>query len=78
MASIHAEVQNIIKMGKVEEGVEQSVQRKETLQNILSMLDNTSEGKQKTKIQEIHKIDQPNTSAVMDSESMEKLLNLKL
>ena len=50
MASIHAEVQNIIKMGKVEEGVEQSVQRKETLQNILSMLDNTSEGKQKTKI----------------------------
>ena len=25
MASIHAEAQNIIKMGKVEEGVEQSV-----------------------------------------------------
>ena len=72
MASIHAEVQNIIKMGKVEEGVEQSVQRKETLQNILSMLNNTSEGKQKTKIQEILKIDEPNTSVVMDSESMEK------
>ena len=36
------------------------------------MLDNTSEGKQKTKIQEISKIDEPNTSVVMDSESMEK------
>ena len=51
---------------------------KETLQNILSMLDNTSEGKQKTKIQEIHKIDEPNTSAVMDSESMEKTVELKV
>ena len=78
MASIHAEIQNIIKMGKVEEGVEQSVQRKETLQNILSILDNTSEGKQKTKIQEICKIDEPNTSAVMDSESMEKTVELKV
>ena len=57
-------------MGKVEEGIEQNVQRKETLQNILSMLDNTSEGKQKTKVQEIHKIDETNASEVMDSESI--------
>ena len=78
MASIHAEAQNIMKMGKVEEGVEQSVQRKETLQNILPMLDNTSEGKQKTKIQEIRKIDEPNRSAVMHSESMEKTVELKV
>ena len=78
IASIHAEVQNIMKMGHVEEGVEQSVQRKETLQNILSMLDNTSEGKEKTKIQETCKIDEPNTSAVMDSESKEKTVELKV
>ena len=78
MASIHTEVQNIIKMSTVEEGVEHSVQRKETLQNILSMLDNTSEEEQKTKIQEICKIDQPNTSAVMDSESMKKTVELKV
>ena len=42
------------------------------------MLDNTSDGKQKTEIQEIRKIDEPNTSVVMDSESMEKTVELKV
>ena len=42
------------------------------------MLDNKSGGKQKTKIQEICKVDKPNTSVVMDSESMEKTVELKV
>ena len=37
MASIHAEVQSMIEKGNIEEIVEQTVQRKETLENILSM-----------------------------------------
>ena len=71
VASICSEVESMMQKSTIEESVEQTVQRKETLQKILSMLDSKSEGQQKTENQEIY-IDEPNTSAVVDSESTEK------
>ena len=44
MASICAEVQSMIEKGNIEDIVEQTVQRKETLENILSMLNSQSKG----------------------------------
>ena len=50
MASIHADVQSMIEKGNIEESVEKTVQRKATLENILSMLNNQSKGEEKLKI----------------------------
>ena len=76
MASIRADVQSMIEKGNIEESVKQTVQRKETLENILSMLNNQSKGEEKTK--NICKIDKPNTSAVVDSNLTEKTVKLKV
>ena len=77
IASICTEVQSMIEKGNVEESVEQTIQRKETLENILSMLNSQSKGQGKTKNQDIHKINEPNTSAVVDSNLTEKTVELK-
>ena len=55
MAFIHAEVEDMIKLGK---GVEESLQRKQTLENILAMLGPTNRGEQKIKKDDIHIMDQ--------------------
>ena len=68
----------LIEKGNIEESVEQTVQRKETLENILSMLNNQRKGEEKTKNQDIRKIDKPNTSAVVDSNLTEKTVKLKV
>ena len=78
MASICADVQSMIEKGNIEENVEKTVQRKETLENILSMLNNQSKGEEKTENQDILKIDKPNTSAVADSNLTEKTVKLKV
>ena len=78
MASIRADVQSMIEKGNIEESVEQTVQRKETLENILSMLNNQSKGEEKTKNRDIHKIDKPNTNSVVDSNLTEKTVKLKV
>ena len=73
MAFICAEVENTIKQGK---GVEESLQRKQTLENILAMLGPTNEGEQKIEKDDIHKMDEPNTSNVMVSEVKEETVKL--
>ena len=73
MAFICAEVENTIKQGK---GVEESLQRKQTLENILAMLGPTNEGEQKIEKDDIHKMDEPNTSNVMVSEEKEETVKL--
>ena len=78
MVSIFAEVESMIQEGNVEQSVEQTVQRKETLQNILSMLDGKSVGQEKIENQEIHKIDKPNTSKVVECEITGKTVGLKV
>ena len=73
MAFIHAEVEDIIKQGK---GVEESSQRKQTLENILAMLGSTNGGEQKIEKGDIHKMDKPNTSNIVVSEVKEETVKL--
>ena len=54
MESIHVAVENMIKDGK---GIEECVQRKETLENILAILNPKSEGDENIETKEIRKID---------------------
>ena len=75
MASICAEVENMIKEGK---GVEECVQRKETLKNILAILDPKNEGGENIENKEIHKIDEPKQVMLWILNQQKKLLNLKL
>ena len=69
MAFIRAEVEDMIKQGK---GVEDSSQRKQTLQNILAMLGATNGDEKKLEKHDIHKMNKPNTSNVMVSEVKEE------
>ena len=71
MAFIHAEMEDMIKQGK---GVEESSQRKQTLENILAMLGATNGGEKKIEKHDIHKMDKPNTSNVVVSEVKEEAL----
>ena len=68
MAFIRGEVKDMIKQGK---GVEESSQRKQTLENILAML-GAANGGEKIEKHDIHKMDEPNTSNVMVSEVKEE------
>ena len=77
-ASSHSHIEAMIKEGK---GVEDCAKRKETLENILSVLDSTGVGGekvQKGENEEICKIDEQNTSNVMDSELTEKAVELQM
>ena len=74
MESICAEVENMIKDGK---GIEECVKRKETLENILAILNPKSEGDKNIETKEICKIDEAKTSEVVDCEETEKAVELK-
>ena len=74
MEIIHSQVQTMIKEGK---GVEECLKRKETLENILSILDPEGVGGEKEESEEIHKIDEQKTSNVTDSDLPRKPLELK-
>ena len=65
MESIRVAVKNMIKDGK---GIEECVQRKETLENILAILNPKSEGDENIETKEIRKIDEAKTSEVVDYE----------
>ena len=73
MAFICAEVEDIIKQGK---GVEESSQRKQTLENILAMLGATDGGEKKIEKHDIPKMDEPNISNVMVSDVKEEAVKL--
>ena len=73
MAFNHAEVEDMIKQRK---GVEESLQRKQTLENILAMLGPTNGGEQKIEKDDIHKMDEPNTSNLVVSEVKEETVKL--
>ena len=73
MAFIRAEVEDVIR-----QGVEESLQRKQTLENILAMLGPANAGEQKIEKDDIHKMDKPNTSNVMVSEVTEETVELKV
>ena len=73
MAFIHAEVEDMLRQGM---GVEESSQRKQTLQNILAMLGPTNGGEQKIEKDDICKMVEPNTSNVVVSEVTEETVEL--
>ena len=72
---IHAEAENMIKDGK---GIDECVSRKETLENILAITSPKSEGDKNIETKDIHKIDEPKTSEVVDCEVTEKTVELKV
>ena len=75
MESIRVAVENMIKDGK---GIEECVQRKETLENILAILNTKSEGDENIETKEIRKIDDAKTSEVVDCEVTGKAVALKV
>ena len=75
MESIQVAVENMIKDGK---GIEECVQRKETLENILAILNPKSEGDENIETKEIRKIDEAKTSEVVDCEVTGKAVALKV
>ena len=75
MESIRVAVENMIKDGK---GIEECVQRKETLENILAILNPKSEGDENIETKEIRKIDEAKTSEVVDCEVTGKAVALKV
>ena len=75
MESIRVAVENMIKDGK---GIEECVQRKETLENILAILNPKSEGDENIETKEIRKIDEAKTSEVVDYEVTGKAVALKV
>ena len=72
---IRAEAENMIKDGK---GIDECVSRKETLENILAITSPKSEGDKNIETKDIHKIDEPKTSEVVDCEVTEKTVELKV
>ena len=75
MESIRVAVENMITDGK---GMEECVQRKETLENILAILNPKSEGDENIETKEIRKIDEAKTSEVVDCEVKGKAVALKV
>ena len=75
MESIHVAFENMIKDGK---GIEECVQRKETLENILAILNPKSEGDKNIETKEMRKIDEAKTSEVVDCEVTGKAVALKV
>ena len=75
MESICVAAENMIKDGK---GIEECVQRKETLENILAILNPKSEGDENIETKEICKIDEAKTSEVVDCKVTGKAVALKV